>query len=74
MTRQRDDQRRIEALRVRLKLPTKISVVRAAIRLLEERTAAAARTGRWRSVAERAAQSSRRVNAEFLAHSRLRRH
>ena len=65
------DERRIEALKERLQLPTKIGVVRAALDLLEKDADRRARIERGRHAAHRAAASSRAVNADFRKHSRL---
>lgn len=67
------DDSRIDALKERLGLPTKIGVVRAALVLLEQEAARQERMAQWRQAARRAAATSRRVNAEFRAHSRLAR-
>ena len=67
------DDSRIDALKTRLGLPTKIGVVRAALQLLEQDAARRERIAQWQQAARRAASTSRRVNAEFRAHSRLRR-
>jgi len=67
------DERRIESLKDRLHLPTKIGVVRAALDLLEQDADRRARVERWAHAARRVAASSRKVNAEFRAHSRLKR-
>ncbi len=67
------DDTRIDALKARLGLPTKIGVVRAALQLLEQDAARRERVVQWQRAARRAAQTSRRVNAEFRTHSRLTR-
>ena len=72
MIQQADDQR-IEQLKVRLGIATKIDVVRAGMDLLEQEATRRERIERWRRAASRAAASSARANAEFRAHSRLRR-
>ena len=70
---QEEDDRRIEALKVELCAPTKVSVVRAGLDLLEREALRAARIKRWRRAVRLAAPESRRVNAEFRSHSRLKR-
>jgi hypothetical protein len=70
---QEGDDRRIERLKARLGINRKIDVVRAGMDLLEAQAARAERVARWQRVAPRVAAESRRVNAEFREHSRLRR-
>ncbi len=67
------DDSRIDALKARLGLATKIGVVRAALHLLEQDAARRERVAQWQRAARRAASTSRRVNAEFRPHSRLTR-
>ncbi len=67
------DDSRIDALKERLGLPTKIGVVRAALQLLEQDAERRERIAQWKRAAHRAAATSRRVNAEFRAQSRLAR-
>ena len=67
------DHRRIERLKARLGVDAKIDIVRAALDLLEQRAAYEERVARWKRAAARVARESRRVNAEFRAHSRLKR-
>jgi hypothetical protein len=70
---QEGDHRRIDRLKSRLGIDAKIDIVRAALDLLEERAARDERVARWKAAAARVAPESRRVNAEFRKHSRLRR-
>ena len=70
---QEDDNRRIERLKRRLGIATKIDVVRAGMALLEQDAMRRERLERWRRTAARVAKESTRVNAEFRAHSRLKR-
>ena len=70
---QPDDDARIERLRQRLGIDRKVAVVRAGLELLEAQADRQERVARWRSAAKKAAATSRQVNAEFRAHSRLRR-
>ena len=66
------DHRRIDQLKARLGIDAKIDIVRAALDLLEQRAAYEERVARWKKVAARVARESRRVNAEFRRHSRLK--
>lgn len=70
---QEDDDRRIEQLKRRLGIETKIDVVRAGMALLEQDALRRERLEQWKRAAARVASSSARVNAEFRAHSRLKR-
>jgi hypothetical protein len=72
MIQEADDQR-IEQLKTRLGIATKIDVVRAGLELLEQEASRSERIERWKRAASRAAASSARANAEFRAHPRLRR-
>jgi hypothetical protein len=67
------DHRRIEQLKARLGVDAKIDIVRAALDLLEQHAAYGERVARWRKAAARVAAGSRRVNADFRKHSRLKR-
>ena len=69
---QEADDRRIDRLRARLGIATKVDVVRAGLDLLQADADQRERAVRWRVAAGRAATSSRRVNAEFRVHSRLK--
>ena len=73
LTIQADDDRRIERLKARLEIGTKIDVVRAGLALLEQDALRRDRLERWKRAAARVAADSARVNAEFRAHSRLKR-
>jgi len=70
---QEDDDRRIERLKRRLGISTKIDVVRAGMALLEQDALRRERLDQWKRAAARVAADSARVNAEFRAHSRLKR-
>lgn len=70
---QEDDDRRIERLKRRLGIATKIDVVRAGMALLEQDAQRRERLEQWKRVAARVATNSARVNAEFRSHSRLKR-
>jgi hypothetical protein len=70
---QEDDHRRIERLKQRLGIATKIDVVRAGMALLEQDALRRERLEQWQRAAARVAVDSARVNAEFRPHSRLKR-
>jgi hypothetical protein len=70
---QEDDDRRIEQLKRRLGIETKIDVVRAGMALLEQDALRRERLEQWKRAAARVASDSARVNAAFRAHSRLKR-
>ena len=70
---QEDDDRRIEQLKRRLGIATKIDVVRAGMALLEQDALRRERLERWSRAAGHVAADSARVNAEFRLHSRLKR-
>ena len=72
MIQPRDDAR-IERLKRRLGIDRKVDVVRAGIDLLEAHADRQERAARWRRAAGAAAATSRRVNTEFRAYSRLKR-
>ncbi|HEY2931803.1 MAG TPA: hypothetical protein VGK99_08630 [Acidobacteriota bacterium] len=66
------DINRIETLKRRLDIGTKVDVVRAGLDLLEQEADRRRRIARWRSAARIASQSSREVNAEFRKFSRMK--
>lgn len=70
---QEDDDRRIERLKRRLGIETKIDVVRAGMALLEQDALRRERLEQWKRAAARVASDSARVNAEFRARSVLKR-
>jgi len=70
---QERDHRRIEHLKARLGIDAKLAIARASLDLLEQRAVYAERVARWKKAAARVAGESRRVNAEFRKHSRLKR-
>ena len=70
---QEADDLRIERLKQRLGIGTKIDVVRAGMALLEQDALRRERLQQWKRAAARVASSSGRVNAEFRTHSRLKR-
>jgi len=70
---QEADDHRIEALRKRLGMRTKVAVVRTALRLLEQDADRSDRLKRWQRAVKVAAGESRRALRDFRPHSRLRR-
>jgi len=70
---QEEDDRRIESLKRRLGIQRKVDVLRAGIDLLEREAERRERIQRWKRAAAVVASTSREVNAEFQAHSRLNR-
>ena len=70
---QEEDERRIESLKRRLGIRHKVDVLRAGIDLLEREAERRDRIRRWKRAAALVAPTSREVNAEFQAHSRLKR-
>ncbi len=70
---QEDDDRRIESLRRRLGIQRKVDVLRAGIDLLEKDAERRERVQRWKRAAALVAPTSRQVNTEFRARSRLKR-
>jgi hypothetical protein len=70
---QEEDERRIESLKRRLGIQHKVGVLRAGIDLLEREAERRERVRRWKRAAALVAPTSREVNAEFQAHSRLKR-
>ena len=70
---QEDDEEKIESLKARLGVKTKIDVVRAGLRLLEQEADRVARIERWRRATRVAATSSASTNKDFRRHSRLKR-
>ncbi len=70
---QEEDERRIESLKARLGIQRKVDVLRAGIDLLEREAERRERIRRWQRAAALVTATSREVNAEFRAHSRLKR-
>ena len=70
---QEEDERRIESLKRRLGIQHKVDVLRAGMGLLEREAERRERIQRWKRAAAVVASTSREVNAEFQAHSRLNR-
>ena len=68
---QEADAERIETLKKRLGVRTKIDVVRSALDLLERDAEKTERVVRWRKAARMVAAESRKVSREFQHHSRL---
>ena len=69
---QEADDERIESLKKRLGLESKIGVVRAGIDLLEKEADRQDKLKRWRRAAALAAKTSREVNEDFRSHSRIK--
>jgi hypothetical protein len=70
---QEGDHRRIDRLKARLGVDAKVDIVRAALDLLEERAEREERVMRWKAAVAQVSSESRRINAEFRRHSRLKR-
>jgi len=70
---QEEDDRRIEELRKKLGIGTKVQVVRSALELLEKNAEKIERVQRWKRAAKIVSRSSKRVLSDFMSHSRLRR-
>jgi len=70
---QEEDERRIESLKQRLGIQRKVDVLRAGIDLLEKQAERGERILRWKRAAAAVAATSGGVNAEFRAHSRMKR-
>ena len=69
---QEADDRRIEALKKRLRARTKVEVVRTALELLERDVERSARVARWRRAAALAIGESRATLDDFRAGRRLK--
>lgn len=70
---QEEDDRRIESLKQRLGIQRKVDVLRAGIDLLEREAERRERIRRWKRAAALVVPTSRKVNAQFQTHSRLKR-
>jgi Arc/MetJ-type ribon-helix-helix transcriptional regulator len=70
---QEADEQKIDELKEKLGAKTKIEVVRAGLKLLEQEADRRLRIERWKRAARIVADSSAEVNHEFQAHSRLKR-
>lgn len=70
---QEADDRRIESLKRRLGIERKVDVLRAGIDLLEKEAGRRERIRRWKRAAALVVPTSREINAEFQAGSRLKR-
>ena len=71
---QDEDDKRIELLRKKLGIKTKVQVIRNALDLLERDAQKIERIQRWKRAAKIVSGSSKEVLAEFMLHSRLRKH
>ena len=69
---QEGDDSRIEQLKRRLGVRTKVDVVRAGLDLLEREAERRGRIARWRRAVTLARPTSRAVNAEFRSHARFK--
>ncbi len=69
---QEDDDKRIEELRRKLGIKTKVQVLRQALGLLEKDAEKLERIQRWKRSAKVAAQSSKEVLADFMVPHRFR--
>jgi hypothetical protein len=69
---QKEDERRIESLKVRLGVKSKVDVLRAGIDLLEQEVERRERILRWKRATALVAPASQEVNAEFRMQSRLK--
>ena len=69
---QADDEKKIDALKVRLHAKTKIQVVRAGLALLEAQIDRQEKAEKWKKAAATVATSSARINAEFRPQSRIK--
>lgn len=70
---QEDDERRIDLLKERIGLRSKVDVVRAGLALLEKEEERRMRVARWKRAAGLAARQSEKINMEFQKHSPLKR-
>ena len=69
---QEADDERIESLKTRLRIETKIGVVRAGIDLLEKEADRQDKLKRWKRAAALAAKTSREVNEDFRRQSPIK--
>ena len=69
---QEADDERIESLKKRLRIETKIGVVRAGIDLLEKEADRQDKLKRWKRAAALAAKTSREVNEDFRRQSPIK--
>ena len=69
---QEADDERLESLKKRLGLESKIGVVRAGIDLLEKEADRQDKLKRWRRAAALAAKTSREVNEDFRRYSEIK--
>ena len=69
---QEADDERIESLKKRLGIESKIGVVRAGMELLEKEADRQERVRRWKRAGALAATTSREVNEDFRRYSRIK--
>ena len=70
---QEDDARRIESLKKRIGVRTKVDVVRAGLDMLERAAERAERVQRWERAVRLAGGESRRALRDFRKHNRVSR-
>jgi hypothetical protein len=70
---QEEDERRIEILKRKLGIQRKVDVLRAGIDLLEKEAERRHRVKQWKKAAALVSKISRKVNAEYQSHSRMKR-
>lgn len=70
---QEDDARRIESLKKRIGVRTKVDVVRAGLDMLERAAERTERIRRWERAVRLVGSESRRALRDFQSHSRLAR-
>ena len=68
---QEADDKRIEQLRKKLRIKTKVQVVRVALGLLEKDALKLERIERWKKAAKAASKSSKEVLSSFMPYSRF---
>lgn len=69
---QPEDDEKIESLKEKLHVRTKVEIVRAGLRLLEKEITKSERINRWKKAAVLVLQQSAEINKEFQSHSRLK--
>lgn len=71
---QPEDNERLEELKKAVGAKTKVQVLREALDALERNVERQRRVARWRRAAALVGEESAKVNREFRAYSRLKRH
>ena len=72
LTIQATDEELIQELKDKLKLATKIEVVRRGLKLLEQKFERDQRILQWKKAASLVSRQSKKVNKEFQRHSRIK--